>query len=376
MPDDLSADDLFALLPDEAADLLSYSGADYIEREGIDATRDTILNVFTGQNIRSSTEQLTRDRIVRVGLGVSTMFYRGVERYPNFLERLPYAAARNLVEGGLSKPKRWLLLWILALTNKGFQNVLRDDPRNLETYCDQYVETCRKAARESRQRYEEADWIRDDQWLLDAFLQNTIGALTLTIRGSDKSTYGKLFEKLMLGPLLHVLDFDFAKPAEAEGREGVYWLSSTTQRESDATLIYEDGKAVRFDIGFIGRGNPEIILDKITRYRRHMQLGHERYFLNTIVIADRIGERSRVREMAREVEGRVVTMTTPYWPREVARHLNKLYGFRHPLLGMDEKEMEQYMRAKLQTAPISRYLRIAEGKEDVQEDEHVDIEEE
>jgi hypothetical protein len=206
-------------------------------------------------------------------------------------------------------------------------------------------------------------------------LQNTVGSLTLTIRGSDKSTYGKLFERLMLGPLLHVLGFEFARPAAAEGREGVYWLSSTSQRESDATLIYRQGQAVRFDIGFIGRGNPEIILDKVTRYRRHMALGEEEHLLQTIVIADRIGDQSDVRELAREVEGRIVTMDTPHWPREVARHLDDLYGFYHPLLEASDEEAKALMRRKLQSAPFSQYLRIAEGEEDVQEDAHVEIEE-
>ncbi len=375
MADDLQSVALTSLLSDKATALLSHSGADYIEREGIEATRETILDVFLGQNVRSSTEKLTRDRIVRLGLGVTALFYQGVERWPRFLERLPYVAAHNLVEGGLSKPERWLNLWMLGLTNKGFQNVLRDDPQNLESYCDQYVETCQEAAQEIKSRYAQAAWLRDENWLLDAFLQNTIGALTLTIRGSDKSTYGKLFEKLVLGPLLHVLDFDFARPAEAEGREGVYWLSSTQKRESDATLIYEDGQAVRFDIGFIGRGNPEIVLDKLTRYRRRMQLGHERYMLDTIIIADRIGTRSNIPDLAEEVGGQVVTMETRHWPREIARCLHRLYGFEHPLLALPDPDAVQYMHERLATAPIRRYLRIAEGEEDMQEDEFVEIEE-
>ncbi|PSQ70614.1 MAG: hypothetical protein BRD38_05020 [Bacteroidetes bacterium QH_9_67_14] len=371
MPDDLQSTRLLALLPDEAADLLVHSGADYIERAGMEATRETILDVFLGQNIRSSTEKLTRERIARLGLGVTVMFHRGMDRWPDFLERLPYVAAQNLVEGGLSKPERWLNLWTLGLTNKGFQNVLRDDPQNLEDYCDQYVETCREVAEDMRECYGDAPWTRDNAWLLDAFLQNTVGSLTLTIRGSDKSTYGKLFEKLMLGPLLHVLGFEFARPAAAEGREGVYWLSSTSQRESDATLIYRQGQAVRFDIGFIGRGNPEIILDKVTRYRRHMALGEEEHLLQTIVI----GDRSDVRELAREVEGRIVTMDTPHWPREVVRHLDDLYGFDHPLLEASDEEAKALMRRKLQSAPFSQYLRIAEGEENVQEDARVEIEE-
>src|SRR5690606_14779641 len=101
-------------------------------------------------------------------------------------------------------------------------------------------------------------------WLFMIYLLNTIGSQTLTIRGSDKSTYGKLFEKLVLGSLLHVMGFDFQKSGELENPNRVFWLSSNDDdRESDATLLYEAGKGVRFDIGFIGRGNTEISLDKV-----------------------------------------------------------------------------------------------------------------
>ncbi len=49
-------------------------------------------------------------------------------------------------------------------------------------------------------------------WCLLAYLLNTIGAETLTIRGSAKSSYGKLFEKLVLGFLLHILGLNLFHP--------------------------------------------------------------------------------------------------------------------------------------------------------------------
>jgi hypothetical protein len=41
-------------------------------------------------------------------------------------------------------------------------------------------------------------------------LTTAIGSLTLTIRGSDKSIYGKLFERLILGSVLSILGFQQA----------------------------------------------------------------------------------------------------------------------------------------------------------------------
>lgn len=137
-------------------------------------------------------------------------------------------------------------------------------------------------------------------WLWLTYLLNTIGAQTLAVRGSEKSAYGKLFEKLVLGSLLHILGFKHVVPPQEY--EKVFWLSSRAEkRESDATLLYELGKGVRFDIGFIGRGNPEISLDKVTRFEREISLGRSKFFMATIILVDRIGTNSRIERMAKFV---------------------------------------------------------------------------
>jgi hypothetical protein len=72
---------------------------------------------------------------------------------------------------------------------------------------------------------------------------------------------------------LHILGFEYVTPPPHKTSR-VFWLSSREERrESDATLLYEAGKGVRFDIGFIGRGNPEISLDKVSRFEREISLG-------------------------------------------------------------------------------------------------------
>ena len=109
----------------------------------------------------------------------------------------------------------------------------------------------------------------------DTILQimTSIGAQTLAIRGSEKSTYGKLYERLILGVLLEILGFKLVNRENIKNPKKVFWLSSRDEkRESDATLLFEAGKGVRFDIGFIGRGNPEISLDKVSRFEREITL--------------------------------------------------------------------------------------------------------
>lgn len=74
-------------------------------------------------------------------------------------------------------------------------------------------------------------------------LTTAIGAQTLAIRGSDKSIYGKLFERLILGSFLTILGFERVNPVTNTKDAGVFWLSDSSDlRESDATLLVKRGK--------------------------------------------------------------------------------------------------------------------------------------
>jgi hypothetical protein len=372
MPRNLQGVELSSLLPKEAQSMLNHSGLDFVEHEGLDSIRDFVLDVFMGRNFRNATEMVTRKRIATLNLGILQFYLNGMGEWDNFVERLPHVAARNIKHGKMSKGERWLNHWVLGLTDKAFQNVLRDDPTAIEDYAHQYVRASESAA-EERESLEgellgqvglKGKMPNELDWKTMAYIKNTVGASTLTIRGSDKSTFGKLFEKLILGPLLHVLDFKYLRSENLEGQEGVYWLSQTAARESDATLIFKKGEAIRFDIGFIGRGNSEITLDKVTRYRNHIELDKEDYFVRTIIIADRLGDKSTVKEQAEEINGCVFTMDQPLWPREIAQYLDETYGYDHALVDATTGEAEGIIESKLDTAPLGRYLRIAKGKED------------
>lgn len=356
---------LTSLLSDETLDLLTASGKNLIKRIGIDVIRGVVLDVLTGRNIRNSTEILTRRRIAALNLATFQLFLQGSEVVDNFIERLPYIASDILSAGRLKKEERWLAQWILGLTDKGVQNILRDDYQLLAGYRDSYIEACREIITQQVQDYGElsgdvrigTELHTSINWLFMIYLLNTIGSQTLTIRGSDKSTYGKLFEKLVLGSLLHVLGFEFQKSGELENPSRVFWLSSNDDdRESDATLLYEAGKGVRFDIGFIGRGNTEISLDKVSRYRREIQLGRENWFMATIIVVDRIGERSNIQRLARDIDGTIVQMSAGYWPQRVARTLNQVMGFEHPLVSMEQSDIGDFLKARMQDVPLEAFI--------------------
>src|SRR5262249_2150482 len=129
------------------------------------------------------------------------------------------------------------------------------------------------------------------------------------------------------------------------------------KRESDATLLYSAGKGARFDIGFIGRGNTEISLDKVSRFEREISLGSSHYYMATIIIVDRIGRNSRVEQLARAIDGRIVQMIAGYWPKQVARELNRVMGFEHELVNMDQSQIDAYLKKKLSIVPLEKFIR-------------------
>ncbi|MDW4726356.1 CfrBI family restriction endonuclease, partial [Escherichia coli] len=89
----------------------------------------------------------------------------------------------------------------------------------------------------------------------------------------EKSLHGKYFEKLILGSLFTIMGFEYKEKIEEGLNAKCFTLSTRADdRESDATLVF-NGKAIRVDIGFIGRGNTEISLDKVSRFRRMDDIG-------------------------------------------------------------------------------------------------------
>lgn len=162
---------------------------------------------------------------------------------------------------------------------------------------------------------------------------------------------------MILGSLLHILGFKQVPPKQPGQQEGVFWLSSREdKRESDATLLYQPGKGARFDIGFIGRGNPEISLDKVSRFERKAEYETAKYDLQTIILVDSIGRNSRIVEMARSIDGTIIQMSASYWPKLIAQVLGRTLGFKHELVEMPEADIEDFLKSKLADVPLERFI--------------------
>ncbi|MBM3151937.1 MAG: CfrBI family restriction endonuclease [Chloroflexi bacterium] len=360
---------LTELLSPADLDLLSASGSRLIEQIGLDVVRGVVLDILMGKNLRDSTESLTRRRIATLNLATAEIFIKGAATSKDFVSHLPEMASEILQRKNISKAERWLAQWILGLTDKAFQNVLRDNPDAIMEYRDRYIQICDEVI---ANRKMETGSISGEieikgnckaqiNWLWITYLLNAIGAQSLAIRGSEKSAYGKLFEKLVLGSLLYILGFKHITPPPQE-YEKVFWLSSRNEkRESDATLLYELGQGVRFDIGFIGRGNPEISLDKVTRFEREISLGRSKFFMATIILVDRIGANSRIEQMAKAVKGTIIQMSAGYWLKQVVQVLNRSVGFRHDLLQMSDREIEIYMGEAIKNVPLEQFIGLSEN---------------
>jgi len=347
------------LMPQTGKDLISYSGKQVIEKIGPDIIRDLIVSTLCGQNIRNLTEDLTRRRVAIINGALLTLFVKGCNNIDDFINKIPYLVGEELKQK-TTKVDRDILLWLLGLTGKGVQNILRSKPEVLEEYVEKLQSARQKIEKECVHGFGDlSGTIKLDgstaalNWRTMLALLSAIGTQTLAIRGAEKSMYGKLFERLVLGSCLSVLGFRKVDPNKDKSCDKVFWLSSRgSKRESDATALYKPGKGVRFDIGFIGHGNTEISLDKVSRFEREMDFGRQKHFMATFIIVDRIGDRSRIAELAKKIDGTIIQMSMAYWPQVLSKQLGEVLGFKHPIQKMKGREIESFIKSTMQSVDL------------------------
>jgi hypothetical protein len=351
------------LMPQTGKNLIAYSGKEVIEKVGEDIIKNIIASILCGENVRDLTEDLTKRRVAIINGALLTLFVKGCSSIDEFIDKLPDLVGDEL-KAKNSKIDRDILLWMMGLTGKGVQNILRSKSEVLQNYVKKFRATFKKLSEECRESYGELQGtIKLDKstaninWDFVIPLLNTIGTETLAIRGAEKSMYGKLFERLVLGSCLTILGFKKIDPQKVDNCNKVFWLSSRgDKRESDATALYEAGKGVRFDIGFIGPGNTEISLDKVSRFEREMEHGRQNHFMATFIIVDRIGDRSRIVELAKKIDGTIIQMSMAYWPKVLAERLKKLFGMRHPLQDLEDKKIESFIRNSVNKMRIEEFV--------------------
>lgn len=368
--------------------LLTGGGKEFVERVGVDMVREVVLSVMVGKNIRAETEPLTRLRLAQVSGGLIALFAKGCLEIRDFTSRISEMAVEQIRTAGRDKGAVWLSNWLIGLTGKGVQNVLRSDPKAVDEYIAGFKKVVEESAARCREEIgemkislgfaEDKDGRRAElDWESITKLTTAIGSQTLTIRGSDKSIYGKLFEKLVLGSFLTILGFERVDPTTNEKTEGVFWLSSSTTRESDATLLVRPGKLARFDMGFICPGNSEISKDKLNRYEKQLEIGEVSSESTTFIVVDRLPAKSeKTQKLAEKIGAEIVQMSMQYWPRHLASKLGERLGIRHELQDMRDSEINDYLAEKLADIPILDFLAGVTPYDLEQETESSEAEEE
>jgi len=352
------------LIPQLGLNLAKYSGSQLIERVGKDIIENLVASILCGGNVRSLTEGLTQRRISLSNASLLIAYLKAAKNIPDFSENLTEIISHELLTAKLSAEQKKFLQWFIGLTGKSIQNVLRSDQEQLKAYLSDLNTSLQNSIKQSKEEFGDLTGsitIAKDNYLISwpAILQLfiAIGAQTLAIRGSEKSIYGKLFEKLILGSVLTLLGFEMIDPSISKKSKLVFWLTQREdKRESDATLLIKPGTGVRFDIGFIGPGNTEISLDKVSRFEREMEYGRQLHYMSTIILVDRIGENSRIMDLAKMINGSIVQMSMTFWVKEICEILNKTTGFKHPILKMDKEKSIEYIKENIRKIDFNNFV--------------------
>ena len=364
--------------PEKGKLVLTANGKEFVERIGIETARQAILEVLRGENIRTQTEPMTRRRVAIATGAIIYMFAKAWSEKDNFTEIMSELAIEQMTAISQSqKDVFWPAQWLLGLTGKSIQNVLRSDEGHRTRYIKDFEAAVEDAAKRCKEDFGEISMslgyvingenrknIKPLTWKDITRLSTAIGAATLTIRGSEKSTYGKLFERLIMGAVLNILGFRHVANARSGRIKKVFWLSDSSDlRECDATIRIKMGRLARFDIGFIGRGNPEIMKDKLTRYARELEQGGAIVYSHNFIIVDKMPDTSRTAEAALRARTEIIQMSMQYWPLELANKLKERLGYEAEILDVPKNKISEYLEAKLKPINILDFLRSASEAE-------------
>lgn len=367
-PGQPSTPTLANVMPAALSGLLSQTGSDFIERSGVEFVRQATLQVLLGQNIRTQTEPLTRQRISEVAGCLLALFTSAHSNIPDFTHEASRLAIQHLAAKGA--PGKPVGQWLVGLTKKSVQNVLRGDTQNIEKHVVSFENAIQQAAKTLEGEFGKLEFIVNIpsvsgkqsrlSWIDTLRLTTTIGCAELAVRGADKSRYGKLFERLVLGSVLSILGFDYDADDDGSRRERVFVLSSARgDRECDATLIVKPGVVGQFDIGFIGVGNSEITKDKLSRYARSGERGDHRFSSTSFVIVDRLptGPKAKSHSQAKTTGTEIIQMSMTLWPRDLAKSIANRLDYTHPLAQATDEQASKTITQAMQRINPLDFLR-------------------
>jgi hypothetical protein len=360
------------LMPESGRILLTSSGQEFIKRLGIESVKKTVLGVLKGENLRTQTEFLTRNRLCQLSAALIDLYLRGVKSVDHFSDNLFQHAINQIGHSKKSeKSEQWPAMWFMGMTEKQFQNILRSNVQNYEEYTSSLQSTIQSAVTSIQKDLGDIRMtlgyskdinsgnVVELSWREILHLAMAIGSQTLAIRGSEKSMYGKLFERLILGTVFTLLGF---KPIDIPQKKhyekgGYFWLSDKSQeRESDGTIVYAPWNLARFDIGFIGRGNSEVTKDKLSRFANQEEHAGRTLNSKTFVIVDKLPNTSKTTASAQRGNTEIVQMSMSFWILDLAKRMKKTLNFTHPIQTMNESQISDHLSAEIDKIDFFSFL--------------------
>ncbi|MDF2700800.1 MAG: putative restriction enzyme [Haloplasmataceae bacterium] len=342
---------------------ITTTSSDFTNSVGIEGMRDIIKKVLLGGNVRDITEFITQRRLMNTYASTIELFINTLSNKTNSIDEYSKIITDNLKSSRGNS--RILDLWLLGLTKKGLDNIVRT-VENIEDYEDSFSSTLKDTISDLEETFGTIEGTLslngnevELNWNFLSLLCIALGSQTLSIRGSSKSMNGKLFEKLVLGSLLTIMNFTYCKtpPDEINKSERLFWLSNMdeNEREIDATIVY-NGIAISIDIGFIGRGNPEITLDKVTRFAAYKEIGGIEHNMSTIIIVDTVGDNSDLFNKANRVNGNVLQMRNDNWIIEFAKLICSKFNINHDLKDLSKPDLNDYLNSKLSSIDFNNFI--------------------
>lgn len=343
---------------------ITATSSDFIKLIGEQGIKDIILSVLLGGNVRDVTEFITQKRLVvsyasllELAMNIPELKENGIDSYCNNI-------CSELINTH-NKGAKLLNLWLLGQTLKGLDNIVRGE-ENIKIYKEAYIKSLKEVIDELKNTFGELSGSLtlngkeiNLNWDFLILLFIALGSQTLSIRGSAKSMNGKLFEKLVLGTLFTLLGFTYYQtpPSVLDKRDRIFWLSNMdeNERETDATLVY-NSMAISIDIGFIGKGNPEITLDKVSRYNKYKQIAGFNHTMSTIIIVDTVGDNSDLFNKAKRIEGKVLQMRHNDWIIQLANIICDEFKIKHYLQNTKIEDLKSVLKEKMSDIDISPFV--------------------
>lgn len=363
------------LIPQSSLNLVKYSNTEFIDRLGREIISNVVLSIMSGENIRNLTEGLTQRRILLMNSSLFVTYLKALRSYEDFTSNVSQIVHNELLASDrvkrsrshpakLTSNEKQYLLWFLGMTLKGLDNIARGS-EGIANYIRLLDNNLVEIAAAVEEQYgplemhvalDGCDY--ELKWPSLIRCMMAMGAQTLTIRGSEKSMYGKLFEKFVLGSVLTLIGGSYVNKNDTSKDRMIFWLSDKDEkRESDATFIFKPGLGISFDIGFIGKGNSEVSLDKVSRFESAMERGGRRNFMTTIVLIDTLGDNSKALKNAHEIGGHLIQMSGTYWVYELVHIIKQeIPLFDHPLLNMTKEQSIDYLKREVPKIDLSQFL--------------------